>query len=116
MAQLCDRESHKWNMENQAFLEQAAGWHDRGDAPAGQFYASSRVIHYWMEDTCSACGARRLLSAVFDHPDAPPIPDEAFLWLTIFITRINESTGYIEEEKMYLTVLTYSVASWERLL
>lgn len=88
---------HEWKTDNQAFMEQAARRHARGDTKDS--YRSSHVIHYWAEDACPLCGEKRLLSSIIDKDGAAPLSDWEFLWLTLFVTQLNEDTGYIEEKK-----------------
>lgn len=98
----CTKDSHQWSMTNEDFIEQATQWHTDGAAPAGHFYVSRFVVHYWETIECSQCGMQKLLSAVLDKPGEPPIPDEEFTWLSLFITQLNLEIGYIEQKKLLI--------------
>ncbi len=101
--QPCRKKSdHEWNKTYGDFAEEATLWHEQCSAPQTNYYLSDRVVHYWDEAICKRCGARLLLSVVYDRKDAQPISDENFLWLSIFINQLNEEIGSSDQKRVLI--------------
>lgn len=95
----CSSNEHQWSRTYEDFVAEATEWHEHNSAPAGNSYTAERAVHYWDVAACEACGLQRLLSTVYDREGAESISDDNFLWLTLFITQLNEEIGQVEAKK-----------------